>query len=296
MPTPWNRNGTVDRRVFVADIARTCRAGVHGVYSGGTTGEFYTQDFKLFCEINETLVKTAHAHGTPVQAGCTALSTAQACQRVRFARKLGADVIQIAFPFWLELDDAEVLTFLAAIAAAAGPTPIVHYDTGRSKRRISPKFYQEICRRVPTLWGTKFGGADIWAVKSITMANPQLKVFVGEHILASCTPMGATGSYSSVVLANPGWMLEYFTACQTANWPRAFQIQNDIATLFAGLDEFASPNLQDTACDRILGQLAGFLRCPLASQGPYRAGTAEDLRRLRVFVRRHLPHILKLQD
>jgi dihydrodipicolinate synthase/N-acetylneuraminate lyase len=294
LPTPWEKNGALDRKTFTNDIASLCRAGVHGVYSGGTTGEFYVQDFDLFSEINEALAKTAHAHGTPMQAGCTALSTDEACKRIAFACRIGADIIQIALPFWLELDDDEVLAFFETIAKTAGKTPIVHYDTIRSKRRVSPAFYQKIRRRVPTLWGTKFGGADIWAVKSITMANPDLKVFVGEHILASCTPMGATGAYSSVVTANPYWMLEYFEACRTGNWSRAFQIQHEVAIFFAGLDEFASPNLQDTACDRILGQLAGFLKCPLQSKGPYRTGTPEDLRRLRGYVRKKLPHILKL--
>lgn len=296
LPIPWGRDGTLDRRLFIRDIARICDARVHGVYSGGTTGEFYAQDFETFCEVNEVLIRTAHAHGTPVQAGCTALDTGEACRRVRHARKLGADVIQIALPFWLEMDDGEVLRFFAAVAEAAGPTPIVHYDTIRSKRRISPKLYQRICARVPTLWGTKFGGTDIWSVKCITMANPNLRVFTGEHILASATPMGATGSYSSVVNANPAWMLGYYEACRTGDWDRAFRLQHEVAVLLAGLGEVSTPNLQDTAEDRMLGQLAGFMKCPLEGKAPYRSGTRGDLLRFRAYVKRRIPHVLRLQE
>src|ERR1041384_5780706 len=82
LPTAWKKNGSLHRGPSGPDLARICKAGVHRVYSGGTTGEFYVQDFDLFCELNEILVRTAHAHGTPVQAGCTALDTAQAQKRV----------------------------------------------------------------------------------------------------------------------------------------------------------------------------------------------------------------------
>jgi dihydrodipicolinate synthase/N-acetylneuraminate lyase len=294
LPVPWKKNGSLDRATYATDIARCCKAGVHGLYSGGTTGEFYVQDFKLFREINELLTHTSHEHGTPIQAGCTALDTAEACKRVSFARKIGADIIQIALPFWLELDDAEVMDFFVAVARAAGRIPIVHYDTGRSKRRISPSLYQQIRKRVPTLWGTKFGGSDVWSVKQITQANPGLKVFVGEHILASSTPMGATGSYSSVVMVNPSWILGYYEACRSGDWEHAFRVQDEIAILFQGFDEFVTPNLQDTAIDRMLGRLAGFVKCPIEAKPPYRHGTAEDLRRLRNWTKKNLPHILQL--
>ncbi len=293
LPTPWNKNGSLNRALFVEDVARICKAGVHGVYSGGTTGELYVQDFDLFAKINEALIRTAHAHGTPVQAGCTALGTDEACKRIRHSRKLGADIIQIALPFWLEMDDDEVVTFFDAVADAAGPLPIVHYDTGRSKRRVSPQLYQRIIKRVPTLWGTKFGGSDLWNVKQITMANPDLRVFVGEHILASGTPMGATGAYSSIVTLNPSWMLGYYEACRNGSWSRAFRIQNEVAVLFEGFDELVTPNMQDTAIDRIIGQVAGFMKCPIDAKGPYRHGTKKDLQILRAWVKQKLPHIME---
>jgi hypothetical protein len=201
--------------------------------------------------------------------------------------------VQVALPFWLQLDDGEVVDFFQAVADAAGATPIVHYDTLRAKRRISGDLYAKIVARVPTLWGTKFAEGDIFMVRLITLANPQLRVFVGEHVLASATPMGATGSYSSLVNTNPAWMLEYFEACRRGRWERAFEIQNQVCRLFSVLDKVCvTPHLQDSAYDRLLGQLAGFLQCPLEGKPPYRSGTPADLRRLRSWVRKNIPEIL----
>ena len=292
LPLPWRKDGSLDAALFSRDVARCCVSGVHGVYSGGTTGEFYAQDFECFSEVNRIMTETAHAHNVPVQAGCTALSTSEACKRVRYACDIGADIIQIALPFWLELDDDEVVAFFADIATVAGDTPIVHYDTVRSKRRISPKLYHRLCRVVPTLWGTKFGGADTYSVRQITLANPDLKVFVGEHILASSVPMGATGCYSALALLSPSWMIKYYEACHSRCWDRAFEIQNEVNRMFAQLGNLPTPGLQDTALDRIFCQVDQFLECTLDSKGPYRNSTQKDLEHVRSWVRENLPHIL----
>lgn len=293
LPVPWQRDGALDQQIYARDIAQCCSSQINGVYSGGTTGEFYIQDYDLFCEVNEVLIGTAHEHDTPVQAGCTALGTAEVRKRVRFARSLGADLIQIALPFWLELDDEEVVEFFIAVADAAGEVPLVHYDTPRAKRRISPLLYQRLCRAVPTLWGTKFGGADIFAVKQITLANPELKVFVGEHLLASATPMGATGSYCALALLNPGWMVEYFEACRDLRWTRAFEVQDEACRLLAMLGTLPTSGLQDSAFDRLFGRVDEFMQCPLQCQPPYRSGSEEDLECLRQWMKNNLSHLLQ---
>jgi dihydrodipicolinate synthase/N-acetylneuraminate lyase len=296
LPTPWRPDGGLDVNTFRGDVARLCDARVNGVYSGGTTGEFYVQDFPLFAEINRALVETARAHRTPVQVGCTALSTDEACRRAAFARGLGADGVQVALPFWMDLDDDEVLAFFSAVAEAAGDLMLIHYDTERARRRIAPKLYAVIRERVPTLAGVKFTGGDLHALGRICSGNPGLRVFIGEHLLASATPLGARGSYSSVVNVDPRWMLDYWHACRDGDWTRAFRIQSEVRTLCDGFERFVTRGMRDTAIDRILGRLAGFLRCPLESKGPYRHGVEEDLQRLREWTRERLPHLFAAEQ
>lgn len=293
LPVPWQENGSLDEDIFTRDITSCCEAKVNGVYSGGTTGEFYVQDFDTFRQVNRVLTEVAHENGTPVQAGCTALSSEEVCKRARYAKEIGADLVQVAIPFWLELDDEEVVQFFRDVAQAAGNVPLVHYDTQRAKRRVSPSLYQRLCREVPTLWGTKFGGADVYAVKQITLANPGLKVFVGEHALASATPMGATGAYCALVVLNPGWMVEYYEACRDGRWNRAFEVQDEVNVLFSALRTLPTAGLQDSALDRLFGRVDDFLQCPLTCKAPYRSGTEEDLEHLRSWIREKLPHLLQ---
>ena len=49
-------------------------AGVDGIYTGGTTGEWYAQDDATYERITKLTCDEGHAVGLPVQIGCTALS------------------------------------------------------------------------------------------------------------------------------------------------------------------------------------------------------------------------------
>ena len=46
LPVPWTKNDRFDEAVFRTDVQRCCDAGVPGVYTAGTTGEFYAMEFE----------------------------------------------------------------------------------------------------------------------------------------------------------------------------------------------------------------------------------------------------------
>ena len=87
--------------LFVREIRSYAGSGLSGVYTGGTTGEFYAQDDALFERVTEIACREAHAIGLPVQIGVSALSTRTVCRRIRTAKKFKADGVQVALPFWL---------------------------------------------------------------------------------------------------------------------------------------------------------------------------------------------------
>ena len=182
---PWTAKDTLDAKRFAQEIRSYAGTGVSGIYTGGTTGEFYAQDDATFAQVTEIACREAHAIGLPVQIGVSALSTLTVKQRVKVAKKFKADALQIALPFWLELKDDEVKRFVKEVAAAAGNTPIILYVTGRSKRKIDAKLMGELVREVPTFIGTKDTGLDAKSVKAILRVAPDLAIFGGEDFSVS---------------------------------------------------------------------------------------------------------------
>ena len=136
---PWTARDEVDGRRMIKEVRGYGGTGVNGVYTGGTTGEFYAQDDATFEKITQIVCDEAHAISLPVQIGVSALSTRTVRRRIRVALRAKADALQIALPFWLELKDDEVKRFVSEVVDEAGKTPIVaavETTAARKPRRI----------------------------------------------------------------------------------------------------------------------------------------------------------------
>jgi hypothetical protein len=149
---PWNDRDQVDLRRLAQEVRGYGGTGVNGVYTGGTTGEFYAQDDATFAKVAEVVIKEAHALALPVQIGATALSTRTTIQRIRIAKRLGADAFQLALPFWLELKDDEVERYVAEVTAAAGKTPVILYLTTPARWSNSTRSAPPAAMTRPSHW------------------------------------------------------------------------------------------------------------------------------------------------
>lgn len=290
---PWDANDEVHEARLAEEVRHFAACGVHGVYTGGTTGEFYAQDDAAFERIATVVCQAAREAGLPAQIGCTALSTRTVRRRIGRARTEGASGIQIALPFWLELRDDEVLSFFHAIAEAAGPVPIILYHTSRSKRLLSPQLIGRLAKELPTFIGMKDTGCDAPALAAMLAAAPELAIFGGEHNLAAKSRVGGRGTYSSVTGLNARWIVALYEACARGDWERAAELEAPVARLMheALIPLVREAGLMDSAVDR-LQRIIGGGDVGLACQGPYRSATPEHLRRLREWCAAHVPELL----
>ncbi len=294
-PIAWDENERFDPARYASDIAYMCSTGVHGVYSGGTTGEFYALDFEEFVATNSVMLKTAGAAGTAVQVGVTATSTREVLRRTEWAVDNGADGVQVALPYWLEMGDDEVLEFFGDVGRAAGDAYIVNYATARSKRTISPELFKTIRRDVPALLGLKLGGDRVDFIKSYLEALPEFAIFVGEAMLCEATAMGARGTYSSVVMTNPGLILEFFEACRSGDNGKAETITERIRRFHDDiLVPFIRRGYWDSALDRLQAMLNPNMSCGLRCRRPYKFFSPEDLDRARSWLTENDPELLCL--
>lgn len=290
---PWNDRDQVDLRRLAQEVRGYTGTGVHGVYTGGTTGEFYAQDDATFEKISHTVVEQAHALGLPVQIGVTALSTRTTIERIKVAKQAGADAVQRALPFWLELKDDEVERYVAEVADAAGRTPFVLYLTSRSKRKIAPAVLGKLAKRHPTLLGTKDTGATVAEVKAILAEAPDLAIFGGEDFLERL-PAGGRGGYCSITGFNAFKVVELYTLCAAGRLAEAKPLAKALHRyLHEGLVQplVHEAGLWDSAIDRIQ-RVAGGGVVGLRCQSPYRSGIDKHVRQLLAWVKKHTPELL----
>lgn len=295
LPVAWTAGGSFEEATYRRDVRRCAEAGVPGVYTGGTTGEFYAMELDEFRAVARATVEECHASGTPAMIGCTSSYTLGACRRAAYAAELGADAIQIALPFWLEIGDPQIVPFVQEVARASGGMALSLYDTRRARKRLKLDQHRAIKDAVPQYLMVKSTAGTIGATPhGCARLARFVNVFVGETRWADLGPRGAAGSCSSAVYWGPRFVLDLWKQVESQRW-RAVQAGcAKLGKLFDFLfQSFGARGFTDSAYDRLGGIASGFLKTSLLCRGPYPHPTREDARLLRAYLSRQFPALLE---
>jgi len=296
LPVAWTEGCEVDEQTYRSDVARCCRAGIPGVYSGGTTGEFYAMEMDEFRLIARATVEECHAQGKPAMIGCSSTYTLGAARRAGFAAETGADAVQAALPFWMEVDDRGIVPFFKEISAAAPGLALSVYETVRARKNLTLELHLAIKDSVPDYLMVKATAGTIGTTPDGCRALAAfINVFVSETLWADLGPHGARGSCSAMVYWNPRVVLSLWEKLTAGDWPGLAADLRPVDGLHRFLFEhYGTKGFTDTAFDRLGGRASGFLHTSLRNRGPYISATEEDVRKLREWYREHYPGMLIL--
>lgn len=296
LPVAWTDQDEFDEDTYRGDVARCCEAGVPGVYTGGTTGEFYAMELGELKAVARATVEVCQQRDTPAMIGCSSTYTLGACRRAAYAAKIGADAIQVALPFWMEVDDAQIVPFFKEVANAWGGGPLSVYETTRSKKALTIEQHRAIKEAVPGYLMVKANAGTVGTTEEGCAALSEfVNVFVGENLWATLGPVGAVGCCSAMVYWNPRVDLVLWEKLRSRDWDALKGMCERVDKLLAFLgEEFEPKGFTDTAYDRTGARASDFLKTSLRSRGPYPATTEDDLETWRAWYREHFPEMLQL--
>jgi len=298
LTVPWTDDDRFDEATYRANVAKCCQAGIPGVYSGGTTGEFYAMEFDEFKQVAAATVETCHDNHTPAMIGCTSTYTLGAIRRAKYAAKIGADAIQIALPFWMEVDEKQIVPFFQEVSAASNAIPMSIYETTRAKQILTLDHHRQIHETVPNYLMVKSNAQTLGVTQKGCQAISEfVNVFVDESLWSQLGPHGACGSCSAMVYWNPRIILSMWTALKEKNWDAVGHWREKIEALHQFLfEQFEPKGFTDTAFDRLGAAASGFLNSNLRSRGPYPSATEQDIAVLRNWCEDHFPEMLVLTE
>lgn len=293
----WNEDYSLDEASFRENLSRLCASKVHGIYTTGSTGEFYAVDFSEFRLMVDIVAEVVPPSGIPVQIGCCADDTRDVQRQIEYAARSGADGVQIVVPYWMELTDTEMLEYFRAVAAVAPELPLIHYNIPRAKRFLTAVDYRRLLEAAPNLIGVKFtfAGAHFGQLQQALQITPSLSYFVGEDLLVSAMQLGARGSYSSMVCTNPGFMQELFALAEAREWDKAIAKQWRLAHFFRELellmDELTLGGI-DPVADKGLAIASGYFTGHQRTRPPYIGWSDNGIIRVRAWLKEHYPEFL----
>jgi dihydrodipicolinate synthase/N-acetylneuraminate lyase len=216
-------------------------------------------------------------------------------RRAEFAAGIGADAVQIALPFWMEVADDQVVGFFADVARACA-LPISIYETTRAKKTLTLDQHRAVKDAAPGYLMVKANEGTVGCTPEGCQGLSEfVSVFVGETFWDSLGPAGAVGCCSAMVYWNPRMTLGLWRLLQRQAWDELEAALGPVRELHEFLGaEFAPRGFTDTAYDRMGGRACGFLQTSLCNRAPYVSPTESDVATLRDWYREHFPDMLDL--
>ena len=291
--TPWDEKFQFDEAAFRHNVAYQSCSGVDGLYTTCSSGEFYALTFDEFRRLVDIAMEEAQKNKMPVQVGCGGADTRSAIRCAEYATQSGANAIQIILPYYIELTVDEALDFVAAIASACGPVPLVHYNTTHAKLTLGANDYLRLVERVPNLIGSKLPVPDPLWFTNVCEIVPTLSHFTGEYTFVAAFIGGAKGIYSWLAVTNPKLAIQWHRACVSQDWTRAIEIQR-LVNLYKVHVKSKWHGASDAAVNKADAALNPNIKGGLQVRPPYGSCTPDDLQLARKWASKHFPELLAL--
>ena len=291
---PIRNDESIDYGLLRAQLEYFAGAGVDGVYSNGTAGEFYTLSEDEFVDVNQMLAETCERVGLPFQVGA-AFPTAQlALQRVRRAAEFQPSAIQVTLPDWYPPTLEESIGFLGRIAEAADGVPLVLYNPPHAKKVLRPVELKTACDRIATLVGLKTGAGDDAWYEAMQPVMQKISVFVPGHTLASGFARGARGAYSNVACLQPKGAARWNRLMET-DLNQALGIERQIQTFMTNrvLPFRESKGRSNMALDKLLAWTGNWAEIGMKLRWPYLGIDPSDAAELRAQARLEIPFLFE---
>ena len=291
--SPWDEDGRFDEATFRHDVSYQCGSGVHGLYTGGSSGEFFTMEFDEFRAQTDIFLDEVGKTGMPHQVGITATDTRGAIRRAEYAIANGAMALQVALPYFMTLKPDDILRFFEDLARACGDTPLIHYNSGYTKTVLNADDYIRLIDRTPTLIGTKLTKGDPLWLATICERAPQISHFTGEYTFVADFAAGARGIYSWLAVTNPRLAVEWYEACVGGDWARAIAIQQLVIRYKIHV-KLRWHGQSDAGGNKADAAINPNIRCHPRVRPPYASCTSEDLAHARQWAAENFPELLEL--
>ncbi|MGX9351131.1 dihydrodipicolinate synthase family protein [Shimia sp. W99] len=175
--TPYLPNGNVNWDALAEVIAFLLDHGVHGVISGGSTGENYAQTVAERVEIAR-FTKAQIKGRVPLVVGTGAMLTDDSIALAQAAREMGAEAILLASPpYAVPTDRENALNALAIDKAANLPVMLYNYPH-RTGTMMGEEFLDRVGRS-RNFCGIKESSGDINRVHLLARDYPHIQLGCG---------------------------------------------------------------------------------------------------------------------
>jgi 4-hydroxy-tetrahydrodipicolinate synthase len=213
--TPFDSAGEIDPAALRRLVDYLIGAGVHGLFVGGTTGEFPLLSTAERFEIAEHVMDQA-AGRVPVVIHTGAPSTREAIDLARHAQQIGAPAVAVVSPYYYALSDEALLTHYMRVSEAVPSLPILLYNIPqRTANPLLPRLAARIVSRCSNVVGIKDSTGNLSQTIEYLALGPDFQVAQGADGLILA---GLAAGIQATVSGNANVFPELVVAVFEAWW------------------------------------------------------------------------------
>lgn len=211
--TPFQADGELDPPALERLVEYVLAAGVHGLFVGGTTGEFALLSTAERQRVAEIVVAQA-AGRVPVVIHAGAPSTREAIQLAQHAQSIGAPAVAVVSPYFFALPEDALVAHYVAVAAAVPRLPVLLYNIPqRTANALLPHIAAQIVRRCANVIGIKDSSGNLSQTIEYRALRDNFQVAQGaDGLLVAGLAMGIEATVSGNANVFPELAVAVFEA------------------------------------------------------------------------------------
>jgi 4-hydroxy-tetrahydrodipicolinate synthase len=252
MVTPLNPDETLDEASLRRLVDFLVGAGVHGLWSMGTTGEFAGLPEQERARGVAATVDQVN-HRVPVIANIGDSSTTLALKHAKHAVDAGADALALTPPHYYPHSMDEMLTHFRAVKQAFPQMPLLIYNIPQTvKVKMALPTTLQLARE-GTVQGIKDSQNDLRWFRMLTVAirteglEDRFRMFLGTRILCDAAQLiGAHGAIPATSNVAPAAAAEAWEAAVSGDYSLAARAQ-EIVMRYEDLADVARGGSPDAA-------------------------------------------------
>lgn len=283
--TPFDERDRFDEDVLRENMRRLHAAGVHGIYTTDSDGEFYAIELDEFRRIVAVFADEARRLGVPTQVGVTWSHTQGIVDRLRYAASRGILGAHVGHPYFMPMTAESYRVFWEEVRQAVPEGfALIHYNTPRVHNYQRGPDYAALLREIPNLAGTKHVGSDFPEFLTLVSDAPELSHFTSEHAFTPYSLFGARGIYSWFANFNARYMVDWYDAMRAGRWEEAIHRQRRLHAFMRASEVLQEGGNLHGVLGKAITACSPFLLSNNRTRRPYLPVREETLRRFRQIV------------
>ncbi|MBT3342454.1 MAG: 4-hydroxy-tetrahydrodipicolinate synthase [Gemmatimonadetes bacterium] len=272
--TPMQEDGSLDEAGLRRLIDHLIDAGVHGIFTIGTAGEFWALSHAEKEQIFRWTVEATDGR-VPVYLGTCANTTSEAVDLARLAQKAGAQVLSVLTPLFIAPSEDEMLAHYSAIAAAVDLPVLLYTNPDRTGNDLSPALVERMAE-IDNIAGIKDSSGNLsQAIEYLRRTPDDFHLLMGrDTLIYAALQHGASGAIAASANLAPELAVAIYERWLEGDMQGALAQQLKLVPLRQAFSLGTFPAILKTGLE-LLGRSAGPPRAPVGRL------TEEETERLR---------------